>query len=155
MVGAHATNHNSKSIGICFEGNFENETMCAAQKQAGIELVNYLKEKYKITKVLKHKDVGKTACPGKNFPFDEIANGKVQNVSHGTNSVNVPKYEYYPKCSLRHISIVMGLKSIGVDSSYEFRKRIAYKNNIKDYKGSFSQNVSLLTKLKAGRLIKV
>ena len=154
-VGAHATNHNSKSIGICFEGNFENESMTATQINSGKELVSYLKDKYKITKVLAHRDVGKTACPGKNFPFSEIANGKVENVTHETISVNKPTIEYYPKCSSKYLSIVDGLKSIGVDSSYSFRKKIAQKNNVHDYIGSYSQNVSLLSKLKAGRLIKV
>lgn len=75
-VGAHALNNNSDSIGICFEGNFETETMPEAQKEAGKELVAYLKQKYGISTVQKHKDVASTACPGKNFPFDEIVNGQ-------------------------------------------------------------------------------
>lgn len=77
-VGAHAGNNNTDSIGICAEGNFENETMGAAQKEALKELVAYLKNKYGISKVQKHKDVNATACPGKNYPFDEIANAKAE-----------------------------------------------------------------------------
>lgn len=69
---------NSTSIGICAEGNFETDTMPEIQKQAIIELVNYLKGKYGISKVIRHKDVNATACPGKNYPFDEIINGKTQ-----------------------------------------------------------------------------
>lgn len=65
VVGAHASNHNSTSIGICAEGNFEIEIMSEIQKRALIELVSYLKKKYNITKVLKHKDVGATDCPRK------------------------------------------------------------------------------------------
>lgn len=76
-VPAHATGHNTCSIGVCFEGNFEVETMPEAQKQAGKELVSYLKEKYNISLVQKHKDVQATSCPGANFPFDEIVNGQV------------------------------------------------------------------------------
>ncbi len=75
VIGAHASNHNSTSIGICAEGNFEIETMPEVQKRALIELVSYLKKKYNITKVLRHKDIGSTDCPGKNYPFEEIANG--------------------------------------------------------------------------------
>ena len=75
-VGAHTLNYNSVSIGICFEGNFENEQMSDAQKNAGRELVTYLKNKYpSITEVKRHGDLRATDCPGKNFPFDEIANG--------------------------------------------------------------------------------
>lgn len=78
-VGAHAYGSNGDSIGICFEGNFDEETMPEAQKRAGIELVAYLKEKYNISTVQGHRDVNNTSCPGANFPFDEIANGVVEN----------------------------------------------------------------------------
>lgn len=76
-VGAHAYGSNSDSIGICFEGNFDEETMPEAQKRAGVELVAYLKEKYNISTVQGHRDVNNTSCPGANFPFEEIANGVV------------------------------------------------------------------------------
>ena len=71
-VGAHAYGSNNDSIGICFEGNFEEEQMTEAQIKSGKELVNYLKEKYNINKVQMHRDVNQTSCPGKNFKFDEI-----------------------------------------------------------------------------------
>ena len=77
-IGAHAYGSNYNSIGICAEGNFENEIMSEAQKNSLIELVSYLKGKYGISKVLKHSDVNNTACPGKNYPFNEIVNGKVE-----------------------------------------------------------------------------
>lgn len=72
-VGAHAGNNNYDSIGICFEGNFMTETMPIIQKWAGQELVQYLKDKYGITKVQKHSDVNATGCPGAHFPFASIA----------------------------------------------------------------------------------
>lgn len=75
LVGAHAAGNNSNSIGICFEGNFEIETMGEAQKNAGKELIAYLCNKYGIDVVIRHKDVASTACPGKNFPFEEILQG--------------------------------------------------------------------------------
>lgn len=74
-VGAHATGSNSDSIGICFEGNFMTETMPEEQKQAGEELVDWVKEKYGFETVQAHRDVQATGCPGTNFPFEEIANG--------------------------------------------------------------------------------
>lgn len=76
-IGAHASGSNYNSIGICAEGNFENETMSDAQKNSIKELVAYLKNKYKITTVVRHRDVGSTACPGKNYPFYYITNGSV------------------------------------------------------------------------------
>ena len=72
-VGAHASGSNSDSIGICFEGTYMTETMPAAQKAAGKELVAYLENKYGISKVQAHRDVCATSCPGTNFPFSDIA----------------------------------------------------------------------------------
>ena len=76
-VGAHASGSNSDSLGICFEGAFNAEYMGQAQIQAGRELVAYLKSKYGISLVQRHKDVGSTDCPGAHFPFEEIASGTI------------------------------------------------------------------------------
>lgn len=77
VIGSHAKGSNSDSIGICFEGSYMTETMLQTQINAGRELVAYLKKKYGISKVQKHKDVCSTNCPGTNFPFDQIVNGTV------------------------------------------------------------------------------
>lgn len=74
-IGAHAYGYNRTSIGICAEGNFETDIMSEAQKKAIIELIIYLKNKYAITKILRHKDVNATACPGRNYPYEEIVAG--------------------------------------------------------------------------------
>lgn len=84
-VGAHATGANSDSIGICFEGNFDSETMSSVQKNAGKELVAWLKSKYGIGTVQRHRDVGATSCPGNNFPFSEISG-----VAAGGSATSVP-----------------------------------------------------------------
>lgn len=76
-IGAHASGSNYNSIGICAEGNFETDKMPDAQKNALKWLVNYIEQKYGITTVQRHRDVGSTACPGRNYPFDEIVNGKI------------------------------------------------------------------------------
>ena len=75
-LGGHTTNYNSCSIGICFEGNFDNDVMTAAQREAGAELVADIKKRYPGINVGKHGWYNATACPGKNFPFDEIVSGK-------------------------------------------------------------------------------
>lgn len=87
-VGAHASGANSDSIGICFEGDFMSETMSAAQKNSGKELVAYLKNKYGISKVQKHSDVCSTDCPGTNFPFSEIANVASSSSTNVTSSTS-------------------------------------------------------------------
>lgn len=80
-VGAHAYQNNYNSVGVCFEGDFEKEYMTDAQVESAKELVAYLKNKYNISKVQKHKDVNNTSCPGKNFRFDEIVNSTVNTVT--------------------------------------------------------------------------
>lgn len=62
---------------------------------------------------------------------------------------------YYKKYTGTSGSIVVALKSIGVDSSFSYRKKIAKANGIKLYVGSSKQNIELLTKLKTGKLIKI
>lgn len=77
-VGAHCTNYNSLSIGICFEGNFENEVMTDVQIKSGRELVAYIRQLYPKAEVKRHRDFSATACPGKNFVFEKISKGVTQ-----------------------------------------------------------------------------
>ena len=65
-----------------------------------------------------------------------------------TNSKTIKKTSY------KGNSIVDGLKSVGVNSSYDNRKKIAQANGIKNYTGTASQNTALLNKLKKGTLKK-
>lgn len=51
-------------------------------------------------------------------------------------------------------SIVDGLKSINIDSSYDYRQMLAEKNDITNYHGSYEQNIKLLNLLKEGKLKK-
>lgn len=63
--------------------------------------------------------------------------------------------EYYPKCSMNKYSIVDGLNEIGEDASFSNRKRIANKNGITIYMGTYNQNVKMLKLLKEGKLKRV
>ena len=58
------------------------------------------------------------------------------------------------KTNYKGSSIVDGLKSAGVNSSYSNRKKIAQANGIKNYTGTAKQNTELLNKLKKGTLKK-
>lgn len=72
-IGAGATGYNSNSIHICFAGNFESQTPTDEQIQSGKELVEYLLNMVPLgVDVIGHKDIGKTACPGTNFPLSEF-----------------------------------------------------------------------------------
>lgn len=73
-VGAHAYGSNYNSIGICAEGEYMSEIMPDEQKNAIVELIKYLQNKYNMHVIQKHKDVCSTSCPGDNYPFDSIVN---------------------------------------------------------------------------------
>ena len=64
------------------------------------------------------------------------------------------KVVYYPKYKGKSKSLVDALKSLGINSGKNNRKRIAVLNGIKNYSGSAIQNTRLLNLLKKGKLIK-
>lgn len=73
-----------------------------------------------------------------------------------TTSTTTQYYTYKTKSGLNtNTSIVDALKATGVDSSMANRTAIAKANGISNYTGSYSQNVTLLNKLKSGTLKKV
>lgn len=75
-VGAHCIGKNKTSIGVCFEGNYQQEgEMPAKQLKAGRELVGALLRIYPKAVVVRHSDLFATACPGRFFPFDKIKKG--------------------------------------------------------------------------------
>lgn len=69
-------------------------------------------------------------------------------------NTNVSRETYFPIFKTSGCSIVDGLKSIGVDSSFAYRKKIATKNGVANYKGTAPQNDKLVSLGKKGKLIK-
>ncbi len=79
--GAHARHVNDHALGICVIGSFSStdnprgrkgpRTPTPAQMRALTALCLALMEKYDIPpeRVLRHRDVGQTECPGDRFPF--------------------------------------------------------------------------------------
>lgn len=67
--GAHAGNEtfNVGNIGVVLIGNFENHEVPDKQKKGLVELVHYLKIKYKISSqnIFSHEHFTGTKCPGK------------------------------------------------------------------------------------------
>lgn len=112
-IGAHASGSNSDSIGICFEGSYMTETMPQAQINAGKELVAYLKQKYKISKVQAHREVCSTNCPGKNFPFSEIANTTVNTTAKEVQYMFEPKICKVGDCNTSVLLLEEILKARG------------------------------------------
>lgn len=69
-------------------------------------------------------------------------------------NTNVSRETYFQVFNSSSCSIVDCLKSIGVDSSFAYRKRIATKNGVTNYRGSAPQNDKLVSLGKKGKLIK-
>ncbi len=70
-----------------------------------------------------------------------------------------PQPEFYPSYKGKTVSIVNALVSMGVDSSFTHRTKLAVVNGIvaaaSEYKGTPAQNTALLKLLKQGKLKKV
>lgn len=68
-VGAHCTNHNSHSIGVCYVGGLDKvtkqpkDTRTPAQKYALVTLLKKLKALYPKAKIYGHRDFSSKACP--------------------------------------------------------------------------------------------
>lgn len=68
-VGAHCTNHNSRSIGICYiggvakDGKTPKDTRTEPQKIALLKLLKELKVKYPKAEIYGHRDFANKACP--------------------------------------------------------------------------------------------
>ena len=96
-LGSHCSGYNTGSIGVCFEGNFNNETMQEKQLKSGLEIVKHLKKQFNLTNsnIFRHKDLMATDCPGNKFPFNKFKNGSTsQNTDKQTGVfvVNVNTY---------------------------------------------------------------
>lgn len=68
-VGAHCTNHNSHSIGVCYVGGLDKvtkqpkDTRTPAQKYALVTLLKKLKALYPKAKIYGHNELSSKACP--------------------------------------------------------------------------------------------
>lgn len=139
-LGAHASNNNYDSLGICAEGAFNTEIMSETQRKAISELVNYLKSKYGITKVQRHKDVMSTDCPGKNYPFEAIINDTAtSNVTISEASTGYGCYgkgdkgDEVKRIQNRLISLGYSLPKYGADGSFGAETESAVKQFQRDH----------------------
>ncbi len=94
-------------------------------------------------------------CPYITYQSSNSQVGTPTTTTNPKPSTPTSQVKYYKACSSKYNSIVLALNSIGVNSSYAYRKKIAEKNGIKNYRGTANQNIEMLNKLKKGKLIKV
>ncbi len=61
---------------------------------------------------------------------------------------------YYPAYTGKNTTLSIALKSLGLDYTYDFRKKLAVPNNIVGYRGTAAQNTQMYNLLVAGLLKK-
>ena len=101
----------------------------------------------------------------KNIPTSQNSNQNNNHTKHTPKTEETIKQKnisssnaqtkYLNAKNYKHGSIVDALKSIGINSTYHYRKKLAQANNIKNYHGSYFQNIQMLNLLKQGKLKKV
>lgn len=76
LAGGHVASqaYNENSIGICLVGNFQVKRPSSFQLESARQLITYLREYalQKEARLLVHKEIEKTLCPGKYFPVSDF-----------------------------------------------------------------------------------
>ena len=116
-VGSHVLGMNNRSIGICAEGAYMKETMPYAQKLAIAQLLDYLKTNYyPNAKIVGHREIGDSDCPGKNFPLEELKNYK--NILKGADNMEFKDVNgHYAK---QHINDLLNMGVVNGDDNGNF-----------------------------------
>lgn len=124
--GANCYGYNTKSIGVCFEGDYDKETsMPQAQFNAGVELIRYLRDKYGIANNMirepipnnnstwsgigGHKMFSSTECPGRHFPLNKM----LDCIENGTEIIE-NKNGFYVSEETRENATIVGSGDIEV-----------------------------------------
>ena len=90
----------------------------------------------------------------KNYTGTASQNTTLLNKLRGSKTTTTTSSNYYAKYNGSSSSLVDALKSLGINSSFSTRSKIAKANGISVYLGTANQNTTLLNLLKQGRLKK-
>ena len=80
-----------------------------------------------------------------------LENGNIGWVNDNT-IISKENNRYLSNKNYKGTSIVDALKEINIDSTYNYRSKLAKLNNINNYQGTTEQNIKLLNLLKEGKL---
>jgi N-acetylmuramoyl-L-alanine amidase CwlA len=150
-------NREGIAIEICYSKS-GGERFIKAEQNA-VELIADILKRYGwgIDKVTKHQDYSGKYCPHRTLDmgWDRFINMIKENLSETSKPIVTPpttNNSVFLYANYNGTSIVDALKSIGVDSSFSNRTKLANINSISDYKGTSEQNTTLLNLLKQGKL---
>src|SRR5690606_1879808 len=153
-AGNRYYNENSIGIEICVneDGNFKKAVENAAA------LTRHLMRKYNIpeSRVIQHNTASGKNCPSnlrsgkKGITWTDFKRMLRENKTAAKSKKQTAAKQTQSKAVYTGNSIVDYLNSIGVDSSFANRKKLAEKHGIKNYKGTAAQNWQLLRILRDG-----
>ena len=142
-------NSNISNVGSVVSSSFNsmNSTISSLQSQLDSVQADVSKVNTTVNNIDKTTTAtNKTTTAIKNSTSTTKSSSTSTNVGTTKTSTSTLKTNYTGN------SIVDGLKSAGVNSSYAYREQLAKANGITNYTGSASQNTALLDKLKKGTL---
>lgn len=143
-------NGNRKHIAveICYSKS-GGEKFTKAEKNAAEFIANGLKAKgWGIDKVKKHQDFSGKYCPHRTLDLGWERFLNLIRRYLGQTTVPTQSKPTQQTSGYNGNSIVDYLESIGQDSSFANRKKLAEKHGIKNYEGTSAQNLELLNKMK-------
>lgn len=113
-IGANCYGYNDKSISICSEGNYEIDYMSPAMKASIIALGQDIENRYgHRLKVVGHKELYSTDCPGSHYPLSDIKNA-IMNENYTVAATNIG---FIPNGSIRQLQTIIGAISDGIAGS--------------------------------------
>lgn len=97
-VGVHMQEKNNVSIGICAEGDYDEEyIMPEEQKDALKELLRDIKLRYPESVIKGHRNICNTSCPGKYYPLSEMMTYYRNIIASESEELSVTQYEELKK----------------------------------------------------------
>jgi len=153
-AGNEYYNKNSIGIEICVnsDGNFKKAV------ENAVKLTKHLMDKYNIpaSNVIQHNQASGKNCPRylrsgeKGVTWTDFERMIRENKTETKPKQQAAAKQTQSKAVYTGNSIVDYLNSIGVDSSFANRKKLAKKHGIKNYTGTATQNLQLLRILRDG-----
>lgn len=142
----------AKKILGCFDISVKEEASAPvvaapAEKKTVVDIANEV-----IAGKWGNGDERKNRITSAGYDYAEVQNAV--NALCGKQATSAPKVNYYPRYFGTTGSIVTALNSLGINSAFSNRKKIASANGIKLYAGTAAQNTRLLNLLKQGKLVK-
>lgn len=147
-------NREGIAIEICYSKSGGDRFIKAEQN--AVELIVDILNRYGwgIEKVTKHQDYSGKYCPHRTLDmgWDRFINMIKAKLNANNNPATSNNDSGYLYANYKGVSIVDALVSIGVDSSFANRTKLANINGISNYRGTPEQNTTLLNLLKQGKL---